>query len=136
MVGIVWGILPHLNKKGMRTEGLFNYTARRYSVAAIILVGCALVNLILTQSKAESKSIEPHSFPLSLVAGILSASSFGFYMWCLSVHDSPTVVTSTVYVLGLLFALIIGMYIHDEDLQMHHKIGIGTSILSCALLSL
>tara|TARA_B110001450_G_scaffold210684_1_gene202015 strand:- start:750 stop:983 length:234 start_codon:yes stop_codon:yes gene_type:complete len=70
---------------------------------------------------------------LATVAGVISALSFLAYMWCLADND-PIVVTSLVYVLGLMFAAIFGAYIEDESLTIRQTIGVVSTIIACSLL--
>ena len=130
IVGIIWGVLPHLNKHGMRVEGITVYTAKRYTTAAIVLLLCAGVHQLYFQTQ---NSTPPMTFSVAVVSGIISAVSFLAYMWCLS-ENEPSVVTSLVYVLGLLFAAISGAYIQDEALTTRQQIGVCVSIVACALL--
>ena len=129
IIGIIWGILPHMNKHGAKKEGIVVYTSKRYATAALILILCAIM-YNRSVKEANSNMTTPS---LATVAGVISALSFLAYMWCLSNND-PSVVTSLVYVLGLMFAAIFGAYIEDESLTTRQKTGVVASIIACSLL--
>ena len=135
MVGIVWGILPHINKEGMRIEGLANYTAKRYVTAATILAVFALLFDKFTDKTHTKFDASLDRSVHSVLSGCLSAVSFLVYMYCLYKSESPTLVTSSVYVLGLLSALIVGLYLRDEHMSTRHKVGVMVSMIACGLLA-
>lgn len=131
VVGIVWGMLPHMNKRGVQLDGITSYTAKRYLTAAVVLLVCAAAHQLYYTPENETGVT---STPIAVASGILSAITFLAYVWCLSEND-PSVVTSSVYVLGLASAVAIGSYLRDEELSVIHRVGIGFGMLACALLA-
>ena len=132
-VGIIWGALPHLNKHGIRIEGITSYTAKRHLTSACVLLICAFVHTTFFTHNAEAPSIASTS--VAVVSGVLTAGSLLAYMWCLSEYDA-SVVVSGVYVLGLTSAVLIGAHLRDEALATHQRLGVCASILACSLLSI
>lgn len=129
IIGIIWGLLPHMNKHGAKHEGIVVYTSKRYATAALVLIVCAIIYNWSIDEATPSMTTPS----LATVAGVISALSFLAYMWCLSDND-PSVITSLVYVLGLMFAAIFGTYIEDESLTVRQKTGVVASIIACSLL--
>jgi drug/metabolite transporter (DMT)-like permease len=131
IVGIIWGLLPHMNKHGAKVEGIVVYTSKRYTTAALVVILCATMYHYTRSTDEPTSSMVTLS--LATVAGVISALSFLAYMWCLADND-PSVVTSLVYVIGLMFAAIFGAYFEDESLTIRQKIGVAATIIACSLL--
>ena len=129
IVAIIWGIMPHVNRMGLKGTDPAIYSALRHFCGLVFLVCLLMIKLHKKVPMINHKRLW-----VAPLAGVLASISISCYVWSIKHTSSPSSVTSFVYPMSLTLSVLVGKYI-GEKIYPVQKIGIILAIIACFCLT-